>query len=565
MEFKTTAILLISGCLASGGFHAFAAPKATTVRAIQSEKITDNNIVYPESFETDTYKMMQNWYLQNYAVLDKDAGTRSSVETSEQEYIDRLQRMNTVIEMPYNQIVRSFINMYVDRKKNLVETMLGMSLYYMPIFEQALDKYGLPMELKYLPIIESALNPNAVSKAGATGLWQFMIPTATGLGLEVNSVVDERRDPVVSSDAAARYLKQLYTSYNDWSLAIAAYNCGPGNVNKALRRAGGGKKDFWEIYQYLPAETRGYLPAFIAANYAMTYYKKHNISPALAAKPIVTDSVHVSRRVHFQQISDVMDIPIDELRILNPQYRTDVIPGDVKPYPLVLPNMQVYCYIANEDSIVNHNAELYARRDVVEPVTEPKASDTKGEYVQELVVKYHKVRSGETLTSIAKKYGVSASEIRKTNNTGRKVRKGQTLKINTYQRKYVAAPAAPDSTAVSTANTPANDNLPEQPANVSQDAPADTITNAVAAPLNNAAKKQEAAQATKKQTPAKPKSTTHTVKSGENLTKIAAQYGVTVDEIRNANGIKNDNIQAGAKLTIPAKKTTSSKSRRRRR
>jgi membrane-bound lytic murein transglycosylase D len=565
MEFKTTAILLISGCLASGGFHAFAAPKATTVRAIQSEKITDNNIVYPESFETDTYKMMQNWYLQNYAVLDKDAGTRSSVETSEQEYIDRLQRMNTVIEMPYNQIVRSFINMYVDRKKNLVETMLGMSLYYMPIFEQALDKYGLPMELKYLPIIESALNPNAVSKAGATGLWQFMIPTATGLGLEVNSVVDERRDPVVSSDAAARYLKQLYTSYNDWSLAIAAYNCGPGNVNKALRRAGGGKKDFWEIYQYLPAETRGYLPAFIAANYAMTYYKKHNISPALAAKPIVTDSVHVSRRVHFQQISDVMDIPIDELRILNPQYRTDVIPGDVKPYPLVLPNMQVYCYIANEDSIVNHNAELYARRDMVEPVTEPKASDSKGEYVQELVVKYHKVRSGETLTSIAKKYGVSASEIRKTNNTGRKVRKGQTLKINTYQRKYVAAPAAPDSTAVSTANTPANDNLPEQPANVSQDAPADTITNAVAAPLNNAAKKQEATQATKKQTQAKPKSTTHTVKSGENLTKIAAQYGVTVDEIRNANGIKNDNIQAGAKLTIPAKKATSSKSRRRRR
>ncbi len=562
MKFQTPVILFITGCLASTGVNSFAAPRATTVRSIQSDKISDNNIVYPESFETDTYKMMQNWYLQNYAVLDKDAGTRSSVETSDQEYIDRLQRMNTVIEMPYNQIVRSFINMYVDRKKNLVETMLGMSLYYLPIFEQALDKYGLPMELKYLPIIESALNPNAVSKAGATGLWQFMIPTATGLGLEVNSVVDERRDPVASSDAAARYLKQLYTSYNDWSLAIAAYNCGPGNVNKALRRAGGGKKDFWEIYQYLPAETRGYVPAFIAANYAMTYYKKHNISPALAAKPIVTDSVHVSRRVHFQQISDVMDIPIDEIRILNPQYRTDIIPGDVKPYPLVLPNMQVYCYIANEDSIVNHNAELYARRDVVEPVTETKASDTKGEYVQELVVKYHKVRSGETLNTIAKKYGVSASEIRKTNNTGRKVRKGQTLKINTYQRRYVAAPASADSTAVTNGNANATD----QPTAAPQSAPTDSISTAVAAPLQTAAKKQESAQTTKKQTQAKAKPTTHTVKSGENLTKIAAQYGVTVDEIRNANGIKNDNIQAGATLTIPTKKAAStSKSKRRRR
>ncbi len=554
--------------MATTSFGAFAAGKATTVRSISSQNITDSKIVYPESFETDTYKMMQNWYLQNYAVLDKDAGSRASVATSDQDYIDRLQRMNTVIEMPYNQIVRSYINMYVDRKKNLVEAMLGMSLYYMPIFEQALDKYGLPMELKYLPVIESALNPNAVSKAGATGLWQFMIPTATGLGMEVNSVVDERRDPYVSSDAAARYLKQLYNTYNDWSLAIAAYNCGPGNVNKALRRAGGGKKDFWEIYPYLPSETRGYVPAFIAANYAMTYYKQHNISPALASKPIVTDSVHVSRRVHFQQISDVMDIPIDELRILNPQYRTDVIPGDVKPYPLVLPNMQVYCYIANEDSIVNHDAELYARRDVVEPATEAKASDnTKGEYVQELVVKYHKVRSGETLSSIAKRYGVSASEIRKTNNTGRKVRKGQTLRINTYQRRFVPTPASADSTTVSKDTTPSTE---QSPANSKPATEADSINAAVAAPLNTAAKKQEtAAQSTRKQQQSKPKNVSHTVKSGENLTKIASKYGVSVDDIKKANNIKNDNIQAGATLTIPSKQTSSSrsksKSRRRRR
>jgi membrane-bound lytic murein transglycosylase D len=302
------------------------------------------------------------------------------------------------------------------------------------------------------------------------------------------------------------------------------------------------------------------VPAFIAANYAMTYYKLHNISPALASKPIVTDSVHVNRRVHFQQISDVMDIPVDELRILNPQYRTDVIPGDVKPYPLVLPNMQVYCYIANEDSIVNHNAELYARRDVVEPASESKATDSsKGEYVSELVVKYHKVRSGETLSSIAKKYGVSASEIRKTNNTGRKVRKGQTLRINTYQRRYVAAPA----TTTAPADTTAVANNEQPVANQT-----DSIASAVATPIATATKKQETTQTTKKQQATKPKNVSHTVKAGENLTKIASQYGVTVDEIKQANNIKGDNIQAGASLTIPQKKAatkTRSKSRRRRR
>ena len=342
---------------------------ALTVRSIAADTISADNIVVPESFEIDTHAMMQSWYLTNYAVLDRNADRRANVPTTDQEYIDRLQRMPAVIEMPYNKIVRAFIDMYVERKKSLVESMLGMSLYYMPIFEQALDKYGMPMELKYLPIIESALNPTAVSRAGATGLWQFMLDTAKGLGLEINSLVDQRRDPYLSSDAAARYLKQLYNSYGDWSLAIAAYNCGPGNVNKALRRAGGGKKDFWEIYPFLPRETRDYIPAFIAANYAMTYYNHHNISPALASRPIVTDTVHVNKRVHFQQISDVMGISMDELRVLNPQYRTDVIPGDIHPYALILPNIQAYCYIANEDSIVNHNAELYARRDVVEPST----------------------------------------------------------------------------------------------------------------------------------------------------------------------------------------------------
>ena len=448
-----------------------------------------------------------------------------------------------------------------------------MSLYYMPIFEQALDKYGMPMELKYLPIIESALNPTAVSRAGATGLWQFMLDTAKGLGLEINSLVDQRRDPYLSSDAAARYLKQLYNSYGDWSLAIAAYNCGPGNVNKALRRAGGGKKDFWEIYPFLPRETRDYIPAFIAANYAMTYYNHHNISPALASRPIVTDTVHVNKRVHFQQISDVMGISMDELRVLNPQYRTDVIPGDIHPYALILPNIQAYCYIANEDSIVNHNAELYARRDVVEPSTGTTVTaGDGGQYVEEVIVKYHKVRRGENLASIARRYGVSQQSIRRTNGIGRRVRRGQTLRINTIQRRYVPAPAQQDSTATpdTKPQVAASDTVPDTKTNETAEPTPQTrqVTDAMSNAKNNDKKNDNGRKNSRKKTESKP--VKHKVSSGENLTKIAKRYGVTVDQLRSANNISGDNIQAGQTLTIPSKdvksdKKSSSKKKSRRR
>lgn len=552
-----------------------ASSAALTVRSIAADTLSADNIVVPESFEIDTHKMMQNWYLTNYAVLDRNADRRANVPTTDREYIDRLQRMPTVMEMPYNKIVRAFIDMYVERKKSLVESMLGMSLYYMPIFEQALDKYGMPMELKYLPIIESALNPTAVSRAGATGLWQFMLDTAKGMGLEINSLVDQRRDPYLSSDAAARYLKQLYNSYGDWSLAIAAYNCGPGNVNKALRRAGGGKKDFWEIYPFLPRETRDYIPAFIAANYAMTYYNHHNISPALASRPIVTDTVHVNKRVHFRQISDVMGISMDELRVLNPQYRTDVIPGDIHPYALILPNIQAYCYIANEDSIVNHNAELYARRDVVEPSTGASiTSEDGGQYIEEVIVKYHKVRRGENLASIARRYGVSQQSIRRTNGIGRRVRRGQTLRINTVHRRYVPAPAQTDSTT--TDNKP-QVAVPDTKADTTPVAKTDEtveptpqtrqVTDAMSN-ANNDKKNDNGRKNSRKKTESKP--VKHKVSSGENLTKIAKRYGVTVEQLRSANNISGDDIRAGQTLTIPSKgvksdKKSSSKKKSRRR
>lgn len=568
------ALLLLAGAVSAYG----ARPSILSIR----DSLHNVPIVYPESFETDVNRMKENWYLRNYADFDREADSRQSVTVTDEDLISRLGTLPTVIEMPFNSVVRNYIDMYANRRKQLVENMLGMSLYYMPIFEQALDRYGMPLELKYLPVIESALNPDAVSRAGATGLWQFMMATATGEGLEVNSLVDQRRDPYTSSDAAARYLKKLYDIFGDWSLAIAAYNCGPGNVNKAMRRAGTSAKDFWAIYPYLPSETRGYVPAFIAANYIMNFYDKHNISPALARKPILTDTVHVAKRVHFQQISDVLGIPMDELRVLNPQYRTDLIPGDIRPYALVLPSLQVYAYVANEDSIVNHNAELYARRGVVEPATiSNSGSDSRGEYVDELVVKYHTVKRGETLAKIARKYGVTVASIRKANHIGNRVRRGQKLRINTYRRTYVTTPQTTTAPADTTTTTPQVPAVPTDTTATTTPAPVDstaTATPAAPADTTAAANRVSAAmssstasqpQARQQSQPARRQETqsqparrqnnsgiqaTHTVKRGENLGKIARKYGVTVDAIRKANNLRGDKINVGQKLKIPARK-----------
>ena len=425
--------LLLTATLASLVLTA-APDKKNNILSLKNT-ITDDNIVFPSSLDTDVNKLMTNWYLQNYTVLDAEVENKSPGEVGEDIYIKRLASMPSVIEMPYNDVVRKHIERYVYRSRTLVEQMLGMSLYYMPIFEQALEKENLPLELKYLPIVESAMDPNAVSPVGAAGLWQFMIGTAKGLGLEVNSLVDERRDPYRSSEMAAKYLKNLYQIYNDWSLAIAAYNCGPGNVNKALHRAGD-KGDFWNVYEYLPRETRGYVPAFIAANYAMTYYKQHNISPALAAKPLITDTVSVNRRIHFRQIAEILNIPVEEIRTLNPQYRQDVIPGDVHPYMLILPSQQVYSFIMSEDSINNYRNDLYAHRQVVQPGGE---SLTAEQYLagesKTAATLTHKVKRGETASAIAAQYGMSVDELMSLNNlSSSTVRRGTNLKVRDNRR-----------------------------------------------------------------------------------------------------------------------------------
>ena len=545
----------------AGVFFVAAGAPAQSVLSI-SDASLESSLIMPESCETNTKAMLEDWYLKNYIVLDYEADKKNTGNLDDALIIERLGKLPTVIEMPFNSIVKGAIRYYANRPQ-LVENMLGLSLYYMPIFEAALERHQMPLELKYLPVIESALVPTAVSKAGAGGLWQFMPPTAKGLGLEINSLVDQRRDPYLASDAAARYLKQLYQTYDDWSLAIAAYNCGPGNVNKALRRAGDGKHDFWEIYPFLPTETRGYVPTFIAANYIMNYHKDHNISPALARRPLVTDTVHVTRRVHFDQISQVMDIPVAELRALNPQFRTDLIPGDIRPYSLVLPSLQAYAYIVNEDSIVNHNATKYSRRGVVEPASGAVTGrDSRGEYYDEEVVKWHTVKKGETLSKIARKYGISVAEIRKYNRVGKSVKAGKKLKIVSTRRVYKPKTETPE-VLPAVADTAVTDSAVRPDSIVS--APVDSLNAAGNVEAAFSAPKEEkkveetprvapkaepkAAKAKKKQEAPKPR--THKVRKGENLSKIAARYGTTVDKIKKANNLKNNNIQAGQRLSIP--------------
>lgn len=535
------------------------------------------NIVFPESFEADTHKLLENWYLRNYVELDRNADRSANEEATDEVIKKRLADLPTVVEMPYNSIVRSYIDMYTQRRRTLVETMLGMSLYYMPIFEEALEREGVPLELKYLPVIESALDPNAVSKAGATGLWQFMIPTARGLGMEINSLVDERRDPYRSSAMAARYLRQLHDIYNDWSLAIAAYNCGPGNVNKALRRAGGDenrKLDFWDIYPFLPTETRGYVPVFIAANYVMNYYPEHGISPALAKRPLVVDSVHVNHRVHFQQIADVLNIPVEEIKVLNPQYRENYIPGDLKPYPLVLPSKQVYCYLMSEDSIVHHNEQLYARRLTVDPSTGEVASvKDDGEYTVTTKTQLHKVRKGETFTSIAKKYGTTVASIKSVNGIS-KLKRGSTIKIVTTKRvkksaeEIAAQVEREDSMAVAQAaqgieeaESPVdNKDLSDQellenleneiPDAESTDAPKKTTVVPTKKETTPAKKPTTEKPAQKKQTTNGSGTATYTVRKGDSLYRIAKNNGTTVEKIKALNGLKSDAISIGQKLKV---------------
>lgn len=351
--------------LAASFITATAQTDEITVHNDQSGR--DEVIDLPEGMSVSCDSLINEWMAKKYLYPDTTCANPDYNPTfTTEEYQERLRRLPVVMEMPYNSVVQKFIDQYSGRLRRTVSYALGAGNFYIPIFEEALDYYGLPLELKYLPVIESALEPKAKSSAGAVGLWQFMLATGKRYDLKVNSLIDERQDPYKSSWAAARYLRDLYKIYRDWNLVIAAYNCGPTNVNKAIHRANG-VRDYWTIYPYLPSETRGYVPAFIAANYIMNYYCEHNICPMKTKLPITTDTVTIMRDLHMQQVAELCNIDVEAIQALNPQYRTQLIPGSSGPMTLRLPTETLNTFIDLKDSVYNYRVdELLTRRSSVE-------------------------------------------------------------------------------------------------------------------------------------------------------------------------------------------------------
>ena len=483
MNFKRHLILLATSVLIGGLTIPAQAQNDNEEKSIT---VTDDEgkreeINLPQSMTMELDSLMQLYNAKMYLRPDSTCNMPDVNPVYEPDvYKERLSRLPTIIEMPYNSIVQAFIDRYTGDLRRSVAYMLGAQNFYMPVFEEALDAYGLPLELKYLPVIESALNPKIRSKAGAVGLWQFMMSTAKRYNLTINSLVDERRDIVKSSYAAAHYLSDLDKIYKDWNLVIAAYNCGTDKINKAIRRSHG-ERDYWRIYPRLPQETRGYVPAFIAANYVMNYYCDHNICPLSSDLPAKTDTVMVDRDIHFEQIAHVLNISIDELEDLNPQYRRDLVNGHSELSSLRLPASLISQFIDMEDSIyafnakdykpkrseveVNDNATYLVKKNQVERVPakpeQDKTTDSKSDNdnLQEKAsssrsrskssrstssrrstkksrskkskeqTKHVTVKSGDTLSEIAERNGTTVKKLRQLNGikgssivTGKKIR-----------------------------------------------------------------------------------------------------------------------------------------------
>lgn len=402
----------------------------------------DEEIGIPEAMTLDIDTLLRQWNASQYLEADTNCNMQDvNPVFSDSIYVDRLSRIPTIMEMPYNNIVRKFIDQYTGRLRHSVSYMLGATNFYIPIFEEALALYNLPLELKYLPVIESALDPTAVSRKGATGLWQFMLSTAKRYDLKINSLVDERRDPIKASFAAAQYLNDLYKVYGDWNLVIAAYNCGPTSLNKAIHRAGG-SKDYWTIYPYLPKETRGYVPAFIAANYVMNYYCEHNICPMRARLIDGNDTVVVNKDLHLEQVASVCGVEMEKIKAFNPQYKTSLVPGNSYDCILRLPSEAALKFIDLGDSVYSYrSSELFTKRKTVEideAELEKQQNSARRSYSSSRRRRSRSsrrsksvtIKNGQTLSEIAEKYGTSVSKLRRLNGIkGSSIRAGKKIRV----------------------------------------------------------------------------------------------------------------------------------------
>ncbi len=416
--------------------------------------------------------------------------------------IERLNKMNSFIKIPYNPVIRNYIINYVQKMPTRIGNIMGLARYWMPQFEDIFMEYDLPQELKALAVVESALNTRAVSRAKAKGMWQFIASTARHYNLEMTSYVDERFDPIKSCRAAAQYLRDAYDIFGDWSLAIASYNCGSGNVNKAIRRSGGGK-DFWEVYNYLPRETRGYVPAFVAALYVLNYYPEHNIVPTQIGLPAHVDTFMVNRNLHFGQISENIGVSMEELRDMNPQYLYDIIPGDSHQYQLILPYNYTLAFVDKEKEIYGYKDSLYFNPVKMKQIQGGTvASTSSGSYTT------YRVKSGDTLGAIARRYGTTVNNIKSWNGLrSNTIKVGQRLRI--YGKGSAPATTASSSSSSSSSGT--------------------TVATTSSGGY-----------------------VTYTVKKGDTLWEISNKFdGVTLHDIMTLNGFtKNTKIYPGMKIKI---------------
>ena len=485
-------------------FVTFSQAQIQMLRPNSDSLINKDEEIVPEGLSGNLNTLLHEWQLE-FSSADKNCRQGSNVAFHDSVYMNRLYNLPTVMEMSYNEVVRSYIDRYTDRNRNMVGYLATIGDYYFPMFEEALDRYGLPLELKYLPIIESALNPIAVSRVGATGLWQFMLKTGQSYGLEVNSLVDERRDPHKATDAAARYLLDLHKLYDDWNLVIAAYNCGPGNVNKAISRSGG-KRDYWEIYKYLPKETRGYVPAFIAATYIMNYYPTHNICAVASNNDMIAmDTIHVNKQLHFKQISDVLNIPMEKLRRMNPQYKTDIIPGGLQSYVLVLPTNKVLAFIEQQDTITKYNRDTFFthRVNTDQYVNGSSSSVASSVGVQNV---YYKVKRGDNLGKIAQRNRTTVTQLKKWNNLkSSNINPGKSLIV---QKKNV-------------------------PVNVESSTEEVVLADNTSTKVSNEFK-----------------NVYYKIKKGDSLSEIADRFGISVNQLKKWNNLKSNRIDMGKSLIV---------------